>query len=61
MYCTNYQVPLNSTMVEHSMLLLPQTYSQYKAFHNGSFFARYHRQNAYVALYLMRKESGVVS
>jgi hypothetical protein len=33
MYCTNYQVPLNSTMVEHSMLLLPQTYSQYNVYY----------------------------
>jgi hypothetical protein len=32
-----------------------------KAFHNGGFLARYHRQNADVAPYLMMKESNVVS
>jgi hypothetical protein len=44
--------------MEVSYLLLPPTA---KAFHNWGFLARYHRQNAYVAPYLMRKESGVVS
>jgi hypothetical protein len=32
-----------------------------KAFHNGGFIARYQRYNAKVALYLMMKESDVVS
>jgi hypothetical protein len=32
-----------------------------KVFHNRGFLAWYHRQNAYVAPYLIRKESGVVS
>jgi hypothetical protein len=51
----------NSTLILHLIDFCLGCDAYHKAFHNGGFLARYPRQFAYMALYLMRKERDVVS